>query len=122
MVISDSELKVLEVIWENGDCKASDIAKILEKKCGWAFNTTYTVIKRAINKGFIKRTDPGFICSKLISREEVQNHSIEEVREKYYNNSNINFIKTLISQCELSDNDIDEIYSVIHKESRVKKS
>lgn len=120
--MSDSDLKVLEIIWENGSCKASYIAKTLQQKIGWSLNTTYTVIRRALDKGLIQRTDPGFICSALISREEVQNISIQEVREKYFNNSNINFIKALITNYELSENDIEEIYSVIQKESRAKKS
>ena len=44
----DSELKVMAVLWKNGDMKARDIAGILEEEKGWNLNTTYTLIKRCI--------------------------------------------------------------------------
>lgn len=43
----DSELKVMEVLWKEGDLPAGQIAKILKEEIGWNRNTTYTVIKNA---------------------------------------------------------------------------
>ena len=40
----DSELKIMEVLWKNGDTKAKQIADILLKEVGWNINTTYTLI------------------------------------------------------------------------------
>ena len=47
----DSERKVMEVIWEEGDMTAKEISLILNEKIGWNKNTTYTVIKKCIQKG-----------------------------------------------------------------------
>ena len=44
----DSELKVMEVLWKEGDLPAKDISQILGDKIGWNKNTTYTVIKKCI--------------------------------------------------------------------------
>ncbi len=41
----DSELKVMEVLWERGESKAGELVKILKEETGWNRNTTYTVIK-----------------------------------------------------------------------------
>lgn len=45
MKLFDSELKVMQVLWENGDTSAKDIAAVLGKQVGWSKTTTYTVIK-----------------------------------------------------------------------------
>ena len=50
MSLNDSELKVLEVLWEHGDLTASQIYKILAEKVGWSRNTSYTIIKRCVDK------------------------------------------------------------------------
>ena len=46
----DSELKVMETLWKEGDLTAGQIAKILNQEIGWNRNTTYTVIKKCIEK------------------------------------------------------------------------
>ena len=39
----DSEIKVLEVLWEHGELTAGQIAEILGKEDGWKRTTAYTV-------------------------------------------------------------------------------
>ena len=40
----DSELKVMEALWEGGDLTAGQLAKILNEQTGWNRNTTYTAM------------------------------------------------------------------------------
>jgi len=51
----DSEIKVMEIIWENEPISAKQISLIAAEQIGWNKNTTYTVIKnlkaRGISKG-----------------------------------------------------------------------
>ena len=42
----DSELKVMDVLWKEGDKTAKQISDILKEEIGWNMNTTYTVIKK----------------------------------------------------------------------------
>ena len=51
----DSELKVMDVLWREGDKTAKYIAEVLKGEVGWNKNTTYTLIKRCMNKGEIGR-------------------------------------------------------------------
>ena len=46
----DSELKVMDVLWKEGDKTAKQISDILKEEIGWNMNTTYTVIKKCIAK------------------------------------------------------------------------
>ena len=65
----DSELKVMELIWANEPISAKELSILADKEFGWNKNTTYTVIKKIEAKGYIKRTDPGFICVSLIYKK-----------------------------------------------------
>ena len=42
----DSELKVMDVLWREGDSTAKHISDVLKGEVGWNMNTTYTLIKR----------------------------------------------------------------------------
>ena len=68
----DSELKVMETLWKHGDCTAGQMAKLLKEEIGWNRNTTYTVIKKCIEKGAIERCEPNFMCRAAVRREEIQ--------------------------------------------------
>ena len=74
----DSELKVMCVLWNEGDTTAKHISDVLKKEIGWNMNTTYTLIKRCIKKGAIERSEPNFMCHALIPKEEVQEGGVNE--------------------------------------------
>ena len=61
-----SELKIMNVLWTQGDVTAKHISNVLKEEIGWNMNTTYTLIKRCIKKGAIERLEPNFICHALI--------------------------------------------------------
>ena len=62
----DSEAKVMEILWEKGALSAKEISLIAADTIGWNKNTTYTVVKKLEAKGFIRRDEPGFICTPLV--------------------------------------------------------
>ena len=70
--LHEGELNVMELLWFNKSLAAKDIAKIIKEYIGWEKNTTYTVIKRLIDKGVVIREDPGFICKATITQQAVQ--------------------------------------------------
>lgn len=79
----DSEAKVMEIIWAKSPVSAKDISLIATETIGWNKNTTYTVIKKLEAKGFIKRNDPGFICTPLVSQNEMQKVEAASLVKKY---------------------------------------
>lgn len=60
----DSELKVMDVLWREGDTPAKEIAKTLSQEVGWNVNTTYTLIKRCIKRALLRAVNRAF-CATL---------------------------------------------------------
>jgi len=48
--LHEGELNIMELLWSNKVLAAKDISKIIKEYIGWEKNTTYTVIKRLLNK------------------------------------------------------------------------
>lgn len=46
----DSERRVMECLWDEGDLSAKEIAERLNKKVGWSKTTTYTIIRKCVEK------------------------------------------------------------------------
>ena len=80
----DAELKVMGVLWREGEATAKHIADVLAEEVGWNRNTTYTLIKRCIQKGAVERLEPHFRCRALVAREAVQAAQTDELVSKLF--------------------------------------
>lgn len=111
----DSEIKVMEIVWENEPVSAKQISLIAAEKIGWNKNTTYTIVKKLEKKGFIKREDPGFICSSLISREDVRRAETRSLIDKLFGGSKKALFSALIEDEKLSADELKELREMIEK-------
>lgn len=111
--IHEGELNVMELLWSNNSLAAKDIARIIKEYIGWEKNTTYTVIKRLIDKGAVTREDPGFICRANVSKKEIQIIETKALLDKLYNGSITEFITSYLSEQNLSDKDIAELKRIV---------
>lgn len=99
----DSELKVMEVLWEQGPRPAKDIVDVLLGRIGWNKNTTYTVIKKCMEKGAIERSEPGFLCTPLVTRDEVAQSETEQLIDKMFGGSSELFFSSFLKNQGISE-------------------
>ena len=111
----DSELKVMDVLWKEGDMPAKQISDILKESTGWNMNTTYTVIKKCIAKGAIERREPNFLCHALIVRDVVQAAETEELLHKLFDSSPDLLFASLLGHQKLSKAQIDNLRRMVSK-------
>ena len=109
-----SELRVMNVLWKNGNMTAKAISDVLKEKVGWNINTTYTVIKKCIAKGAVERTEPNFMCHSIVTKDAVQKAECEELVEKLFDGRPELLVATLISSCELSKEQKDSLREMIN--------
>ena len=107
--------KVMEVLWREGNLHAGQIAEILKEEIGWNRNTTYTVIKKCIEKGAIERQEPKFFCKALITREQIQKAETNGLINKLFDGSKMQFFSAFLSEDKLSKEEISELKELVNK-------
>ncbi|MCH5248558.1 MAG: BlaI/MecI/CopY family transcriptional regulator [Lachnospiraceae bacterium] len=113
MKLFDSELKVMEVLWEQGSLPARDIVDVLSAKIGWNKNTTYTVIKKCIEKGAIEREEPNFLCKPLVTKDEVAQSETEQLIDKMFGGSSELFFSSFLKNQGISEEDAKRLSQMI---------
>ena len=113
MKLFDSEIKVMDVLWREGDCTAKHISDVLKEETGWNMNTTYTLIKRCIGKGAIQRSEPNFMCHALIPKEQVQDDETDELINKVYDGSADKLFAALLGRKRLSAEQITKLKQIV---------
>lgn len=109
----DSELKIMNVLWKEGDMTAKKISDILKEQVGWNMNTTYTLIKRCISKGAIERKEPNFLCHALIPKEQVQEQEMMELIDKVFDGSADLLFASLLSRKHLEPDEIERLKQIV---------
>ena len=115
MKLFDSELKVMNVLWKEGEASARHIAAVLEEETGWNINTTYTLIKRCIKKGAIERREPNFTCRPLVSKQEIQEEETKELVDKMYDGSVNQLFAALLGSRRLSEKEIEKLKKMVRE-------
>ena len=113
--LHEGELNVMELLWSNKVLAAKDISKIIKEYIGWEKNTTYTVIKRLIDKEAVQREDPGFLCSAKVTKREIQNIETKALLKKMFNGSLSTFITDYLDYQTLTTSQIIELQRIINK-------
>lgn len=114
----DSELKVMEILWREGDTTAKRIAEILKQEIGWSKTTTYTVIKKCIEKGAIQRSDPQFVCRAVITRQQAQEQETTELINKMYDGAADKLVASILGRRSLSPEAIGRLKQLVEELER----
>lgn len=113
--IFDSELKVLEILWKGGELSAKEIAAQAAGQVGWSKTTTYTVLKKCVEKGLVAREEPGFRCRALASREEVQRRETRGLIDRMYGGSADRLVASLLDGKALSGEEIARLRRLVEE-------
>ena len=109
----DSEIKVMDVLWKEGDTMAKRVADVMKERYGWNVNTTYTLLKRCIKKGAVQRIEPNFVCRALILQEEVQAQETDELLDKVFDGSVDKLFASLLGRKKVTAEQIEKLKRMV---------
>ena len=113
--IYDSELHILEILWNRGELPAKEIAAAAAEQVGWSKTTTYTVLKKCVEKGLLCRTDPGFVCRAMVSREDVQQQETRGLIDRMYGGRADRLVASLLDGKALNRQEIARLRKLVEE-------
>ena len=57
--LTPAEWKVMKIVWEQRRCAARDVYQAAGAQHGWAASTVKTMLRRLVDKGYLKTTQVG---------------------------------------------------------------
>ncbi len=115
MHLTEAERKVMETVWAGGQQTAKEIAASLRETAQWSKTTSYTMITRCVEKGYLHRENPHFVCSAKVSKEEVSRWETEELLEHNFQGSADLLVASLVGQKKLSKKEIEKLYLMLQE-------
>lgn len=109
----DSELRLMELVWEKEPVYAKALSLEAAQRLGWNKNTTYTVLKKLVEKGYVLREEPNFLCSALVQKKQVAKEETDSLIRKLYGGSKKAFFAAFLDEEQLSDRELQELRALI---------
>ncbi|ALD72266.1 BlaI/MecI/CopY family transcriptional regulator [Streptococcus gordonii] len=114
--LPDGEFTILKIIWQlpNPTTSAQIIEKLGEDN-HWKPQTLLTVLARLTEKGFLESVRKGRErqYTAIISEDEYLEVETSDFLKRYSGHSMGGLVKTLFSSNSLSDNELDELRSLL---------
>lgn len=111
--LNNSETRIMNILWENGKLPAKEVALEAAARHGWNKNTTYTILKSLIEKDYLQREEPNFVCIPVLKRGEVQRAETRGLIDRLFGGSPGNFLSAFFENEELSDDELAKIKRLI---------
>ena len=109
--LCESEFSLMDIIWDNAPADAASIVKLSQQKLSWSRSTTYTLLKRLENKGFIRKDDSTVIP--LIKREQVQDYETDRLVERTFKGSFPSLVSAFLGKSKISKEEADKLIDII---------
>ena len=103
----------MELLWKNGEMSAKEIAAALSESAGWSKTTTYTVIKKCVEKGAVIRTDPGFLCKAAVSKNEIQETEAFELIDRLFGGKPDLLVSALIGSGKINKDQLKSLREMV---------
>lgn len=114
--LSESEYRLMEIVWENGQIEASVLAGICLERFDWKKSTVYTMLKRLGDKGallFEKR-----MVKPLIEKEQVDRSESEALLNKSFGGSLPDFMAAFLQGRKLTEEEANRLLEMIEEATK----
>lgn len=107
----ESEMKLMELIWENQPIRSGELVSRSFEAYGWKKSTVYTILKKLVTRGAAKNEDS--VITAVYPRETVMSERSEDVVERSYGGSLPMFLAAFLSRERLSRTEAEELKRLI---------
>ena len=116
--LSDSEWKIIDLLWEQGPLTIMQLTKILSEASGWTKSTVITLLKRMEEKDavFHVEGDKAKLFYSKIDRSEAEIEETKTFLDKVYNGKIALMISNMIKQEALTEEDMRELQDLLKED------
>ncbi|WP_144392097.1 BlaI/MecI/CopY family transcriptional regulator [Pleionea sediminis] len=114
-MISESEFKVMRILWQQAPCSAKTVVSELEDSSDWKEKTIKTLLNRLLNKGIITYEKNGreYLYSPLIEQEQYQKEASKNFLSQVFDGKLSAFVSQFAKKETLSTDEIKQLKKVI---------
>lgn len=117
---TESELEILQILWEKGQCTVRAVHEILEKNKEAGYTTTLKLMQIMLEKGLVARdaSSKTHIYRALLNQEKTEQHLVNKMINNVFNGSAARLVMQALGNHSASKDEIDSIKQYLDQLSK----
>ena len=115
--LSDGEWKLMNLLWDHAPRNIGELVTLLRDDTGWSKATVNIMLGRLADKGAV-RIDTAERAKRfypILQREDAVRQEARNTLSKIKTGGIGLMLSTMAADCELSDDEIDDLYRILKK-------
>lgn len=115
MNITESEQKILSLLWEEGALSTMEIVKKLEDETGWSKQAVISFLRRMEIKGIVEHEEKGKskYYTAIVTKADIAKKQRRSLLHTFYQGKAGLMISEMVSEDSLSNEDICELRKLL---------
>jgi predicted transcriptional regulator len=120
VALSDLQIAVMRVLWDNGEASVADIATVLAQTRGLKYTTVATLLTRLEKRGVIAQRRDGrlLIYRALASEPQVRRSMVADLIGSLFGGDARELVAHLVSEAEIAPGDLARVRKRLAKPAR----
>lgn len=108
---TESELEILQILWEKGNCTVREVHEILEKNKDAGYTTTLKLMQIMSEKGLVVRdtSSKTHIYKAVVNQQKTEQHLVSKMIDNVFNGSAARLVMQALGNHSASPDEIDSI-------------
>ncbi len=117
IALTEAEWEVMQCLWDRSPMTGREVTENLHTRMGWSRSTSLTLLRRLEAKGaVVGNTDSDVkLFRPLIGKDEVAVRETQSLLNRAYKGSLSLLVSAFTKDQTLSQNEIDELYSILRE-------
>jgi BlaI family penicillinase repressor len=109
--LTDSEHRIMEVLWRKGSATVAEVADALEGKDGTAYTTLMTMMGILRSKGYLtcRKQGRAFVYTPRVDRQAAARKAVRQLLSKFFAGSPAELVLSFLRDEDLSPEKLDEL-------------
>ena len=118
--ISESEWKVMQVLWQKGPQTANDVVQALDGREDWKPRTVKTLITRLVKKGAVTYREEGnrYRYSAAVEETECIHSETQSFIQRVYQGARAPALAAFLENEDLTPREIEELQAILEQKRK----
>ena len=117
---TESELEILQILWDKGNCTVREVHEILKKSKDSGYTTTLKLLQIMHEKGLVARDTSAktHIYFPLVTQQKTEQHLVNKMIDNVFNGSAARLVMQALGNHSASKDEIDSIKKYLDELSK----
>lgn len=113
--LTEAELRLMEILWQNGPASVHQLLEALPPKPALAYNSVLTTIRILEKKGYVQHVKDGraHIYMPLVGREDATRFEIRNLVSRFFKNSHELLVLNLLEDKSIDAEELKRLRELV---------